>query len=99
MLASGPPYESHEEADGDKPISAPPNGPEPTERQIDEAVLAAPAKWARLAATDIATSGVFGFTKLVVERAKVLWAIAPKVHLPTEAERAGLPLSSRLRLT
>ena len=73
-----------------KPISAPQDGPEPTDRQIDEALLAAPDKWARLAATDVTASGVFSFAKRVVERAKVLWAVEPEVRLPTEAEQARI---------
>ena len=82
----GEPYETHEEVEAAKPISAPRDGPAPTARQIDEALRAAPDKWARLAATDIEASGVFDFSKVVVERAKELWDA--HYGLPTEAEQA-----------
>lgn len=92
----GKPYETHEEADGDKPITTS-AGCEPTDKQIDDAILAAPSKWARLAATDITTSGVFGFTKLVVQRAKDLWAAKPLASLPTIEEQAATADAAKAR--
>lgn len=65
------PYETHEEVDGAKPISAS-AGNVPTDAEIDEALFNAPDVLARMQVTPLTVA--FGFSLRVLERAHALAA-------------------------